>query len=209
MPRRATKKPTPAKSSEKSIHRGKHFLFLSLVSIISFFTVGAYLLTYDSRVLFVGISLTVFNGITLLIVTVRQLWRHEIDEVERMMQNVKETKDIPAHLPKSAQEEYEQYYILKSAEQSLATLKQDAEETEHRLNRQLRYLRIRRFLNAFLLTKRAIFWFFRLILPRFLIAGPSLAGNIKTIIKDDRFHSLRAAMVAWIILAIIFFGFLR
>lgn len=148
-----------------------------------------------------GLDLLVIAGIILIPVIASKAWRYEIDRIGKIMRDLEHHMDAFHRLDTQQQEEYEQYHILKSTEQSIQTLTDQQQALTKEQRHQLRYLRYQNIINKLRLIKRAAVWTVRGMHPKRLPNHPSLGQNIRTIFVDGQFQSLRHLIIVWLLIS--------
>lgn len=159
-------------------------------------------LKYPPLMIF-GLDVLVIAGFILIPIAASKAWRYEIDRIGKIMRDIENHLDQFKALDERQQEEYEQYHILKSTEQSIKTLEETPGHLSREQHEQLRYLKKQNRRNKFLLAKRGLFWTFRSMHPKRSGSHPSIFKNLHTIFTNNQFQSLRHLIVSWLIISII------
>ncbi len=183
----------PETSFQKSSHIPTSYILLLMMSIGIILSVIYF---YPPAIIF-SLDMLVIIGVMLVPVLIGKIWRHEIDRVGRIMRDIEHHMEAFRTLNQRDQEEYEQYHILKSTEQSIETLKQSAEKLSKEQKQQLHYLQKQNAINKMQLFKRALLWALNGLLPH------KLVQNIRTVFTDKKFSALRSFIFLWIIATLI------
>jgi hypothetical protein len=185
-------------------YKKTHSFTLPIIVII-LLIVLTILITLYPPLMIVGLDIAVIGGAILLVTVIANIWHHEIQRIAGMMKDLKTYLNIhPAQ-----QEEYEQYYVLSSVNQSIGTLTEKKALNKEE-KKQLRYLKRQKFKNMMLLGKRGTVWALKLIIPLNIDGYPTLIDNLKTIFKEPKFLALKMTIIIWFLFSLfILFYFLR
>lgn len=191
-------------------HAPMDSFFLTVIVVVFLISLFVYAVVQYPPLMIFALDLLVIGGFILIPFALGKLWRHEIHKVGELMKNIEEHKSAYHRLNKVQKEQFEQYSVLKSTEQSMnVLLEQPQNKLSEDQKEQLNFLQKQTRVNRLRLLGQWIKWSFYTINPFTQEPHPSLVENLMIIFSQKQFRAIRSFLIVWLLLSlvVIYFAF--